>query len=147
MGVLSLRIFFLPLGSRYQNFDKEYVRSMDRKYTGAFKPVISLNTTQIPALFEKRFFQKNRRFSIFRVSPISPTPDVKMHFNSPRQDLKNAYLRSSLSASVLAKLALIASGVGWPPPTGYAPGMVKLDTDRIDSPNTTNEWKISKNKR
>jgi len=58
MGVLSLRIFFLPLGSRYQNFDKEYVRSMDRKYTGAFKPVISLNTTQIPALFENDFFKK-----------------------------------------------------------------------------------------
>ena len=84
MGVLSLRIFFLPLGRRYQNFDKEYVRSMDLKYTGAFKPVISLNRMQIPALFEKRFFPKNRRFSFFGVFPISPTPDVKVHFNSTR---------------------------------------------------------------
>ncbi len=119
---------------------------MDLKYTGAFKPVISLNTTQIPALFEKRFFQKNSRFSIFGVSPISPTPDVNVHFNSSREDLKNAYLRSSPSASVLAKLALIASGVGWLPPTGYAPDRVKLDTDRIYSPSTTNEWKVSKNR-
>ncbi len=84
MGVLSLRIFFLPLGSRCENFDKELVRPMDLKYTGAFKPVISLNRMQMPRLFEKRFFQKNRRFSIFGVSPISPTPDVKVHFNSTR---------------------------------------------------------------
>ncbi len=117
---------------------------MDLKYIGAFKPVIGLNTMQIPQLFEKKFFTKNHRFSFFGVSPISPTPDVKVHFNSTREDLKNAYLRSSPSASVLAKLALIASGVGWPPPTGYAPDRVKLDTDRIYSPNTTNEWKISK---
>ncbi len=99
---------------------------------------------QIPQLFEKRFFQKNRRFSIFGVSPISPTPDVKVHFNSPREDLKNAYLRSSPSAFVLAKLALIASGVGWPPPTGYDPDRVKLDTDRIYSPSTPTERKITK---
>ena len=117
---------------------------MDLKYIGAFKPVIGLNTTQIPQLFEKNFFPKNHRFSIFGVSPISSTPDVKVHFNSTRQGLKNAYLRSSLSASVLAKLALIASGVGWPPPTGYDPDRVKLDTDRIYTPSTTTERKISK---
>jgi len=82
----------------------EFVRGVLAKYTGAFKPVISLNTTQIPALFEKRFFpQKKFRFSIFGVSPISPTPDVKVHFNSSSENLKNAYLRSSPSAPVLAK--------------------------------------------
>ncbi len=117
------------------------------KYIGAFKPLISLNTMQNTARVDRTDFPKNSRFSIFGQSPISPTPDVKVHFSSSREDLKNAYLRSSLSASVLAKLALIASVVGWPPPTGYAPDRVKLDTDRIYSPSTTNEWKISKNKR
>ena len=84
---------------------------------------------QNTARVEKTDFRKNARFSIFRQSPISPTQDVKVHFNSPREDLKNAYLRSSPSASVLAKLALIASGVGWPPPSGYAPDRVKLGAD------------------
>jgi len=88
MGVLSLRIFFLPLGSRYHNFNGEYVRSMDLKYTGASKPVISLNRMQMPPLFEKKFLPKIHRFSIFGVSPISPTPDVKVHFNSTREASK-----------------------------------------------------------
>jgi hypothetical protein len=81
---------------------------------------------QNTARVEKTDFPKNSRFSIFGQSPISPIQDVKVHFNSPREDLKNAYLPSSLSASVLAKLALIASGGGWPPPSGYAPDKVKL---------------------
>ena len=64
---------------------------------------------------KKLIFGKNARFSIFGQSPIPPTQDVKVHFNSSREDLKNAYLRSSLSASVLPKLPLIASGgVGRP---------------------------------
>ena len=89
---------------------------MTLKYTGAFKPVISLNTMQNTARVDKTDFPKNSRFSIFGQSLISPTQDVKIRFNSPREDLKNAYLRSSLSAFVLAKLALIASGgVGRPP--------------------------------
>ena len=144
MGVPPLRIFFLPLGSRYKKFDLDSVRAVDLKYIGAFKPVISLNTMQNTARVEKPDFPKNSRFSIFGQSPISPTQDVKVHFNSPRAYLKNAYLRSSKSASFILNLALIAFWGGWPPPTGYAPGMVELDTDRIDSPSTTNEWKITK---
>ncbi len=71
---------------------------------------------QIPTLFEKKNFPKKWRLTIFGASPISPTPDVKVHFNSSREDLENAYLQSSLSASVLPKLALIAFwGVGRPP--------------------------------
>ncbi len=146
-GGPPVEIFFLPLGSSYKKFELDLVRAVALKYIGAFKPVISLNTMQNTARVEKTVFPKNCRFSIFGQSPISPTQDVKVYFNSSREDLKNAYLRSSLSASVLAKLALIASGGSWSPPTGYAPGMVELDTDRIYSPSTTNEWKISKNKR
>ncbi len=116
MGVLSLRIFFLPLGSSYTKFDLDFVTAVALKYIGAFKPVISLNTMQNTARVEQTDFPKKSRFSIFGQSPISPTQDVKLYFNSSGEDLKNAYLRSSLSASVLAKLALIASGgVGRPP--------------------------------
>ena len=115
-GGPPVEIFFLPLGSSYTKFELDFVRAVALKYIGAFKPVISLNTMQNRARVEQTDFPKNSRFSIFGQSPISPTQDVKVHFNSPREDLKNAYLRSSLSASVLAKLALIAFwGVGRPP--------------------------------
>jgi hypothetical protein len=58
---------------------------------------------QIPAFKKKRILPKKNPFGAFGVSPISPTQDVKVRFNSSREDLKNAYLRSSLSASVLPK--------------------------------------------
>ena len=99
---------------------------------------------QNTARVEKTDFRKNSRFSIVGQSPISPTQDVKVRFNSYRQDLKNAYLRSSPSASVLAKLALIASGGGWSSPIGYAPDKVKLGTDWKDSLRATTERKIKK---
>ena len=88
---------------------------MIAKCNGGLKPVITLNTMQIPALFGKRNFSENVRLTILGPSPISPTPDVKVHFNSPRDDLKNAYLQCLLSASVLPKLTLIAfGGIGHP---------------------------------
>ncbi len=43
---------------------------------------------QNTARVEKPDFPKNSRFSIFGQSPISPTQDVKVHFNSSREDLK-----------------------------------------------------------
>ena len=71
---------------------------------------------QNTACVEKTDFPQKSRLPMFGQSPISPTQAVKVHFNSPREDLKNAYLRSSLSASVRTQLALIAfSGVGRPP--------------------------------
>ena len=91
-----------------------------------------------------RIFQKNRRFSIFGQSPISPTPDVKVHFNSSREDLKNAYLRSSLSASVLTKFEKNTFWGFGHPPTGYTPDNLKFHTDWNYSPSATIEWKISK---
>ncbi len=115
-GGPHLEIFFLPLGSRYQNFVWAFFAAVMSKSNYASEPVITLNTMQNTAFVEKTDFRKKVQISIFGASPISPTPDVKVHFNRPRDGLKNAYLRSSLSTSGFPKLALIAFwGVGRPP--------------------------------
>ena len=106
-GALPLN-FFLPLGSRYQKVIRQFVRTVIAKSTGALKPLITFNTKQNTARLEKTDFPKRYRLATFGASPISPTQDVKVHFDSPREDLKNAYLQSSRSASVPTKLALIA---------------------------------------
>ena len=103
MWVPRFEIFFIPLWSRYEKSELELVRTVIAKCFGDLKPVISLNTMQIPAFLQKTYFSKKNPFGAFGVSPISPTQDVKVRFNSSREDLKNAYLRSSLSASVLPK--------------------------------------------
>ncbi len=108
-GALPLN-FFLPLGSRYQKVIRQFVRTVIAKSTGALKPLITFNTMQNTARLEKTVFPKRYRLATFGASPISPTQDVKAHFDSPRDDLKNAYLRCPLSASVLQKLTLIAFG-------------------------------------
>ncbi len=116
MRVLSLKNFFLPLGCRYQNFLRPFFAAVTAESIGSLKPVISLNTMQNTARVEKADFLKKFPFSIFGQFPISPTQDVKVHFNSPREDLKKAYRRSLPSPSVLPKFALLAFwGVDRPP--------------------------------
>jgi len=88
------------------------------KYNGAFKPVISLNTMQNTVRVEKTDFPENARFSIFGQSPIPPTQDVKVHFNSSREDSKTPISIFAICFG-FPKLPLIASG-GLAAPGGYA---------------------------
>ena len=47
-----LKHFFLPSGSRYQNFPKPLFRRVMVKYAGIFKTVLTSNRIEIPPMFE-----------------------------------------------------------------------------------------------
>ena len=76
MRVLSLKKFFLPLGSRYQNFNSAFFAEVTAESIGALKPVISLNTMQGTARVEKNGFSEKIVGFPFFDSPLFLPPQM-----------------------------------------------------------------------
>jgi len=142
-GTPTLTFFSSP-NEPLSEFLWKFIRAVDQKYMVLSNPFISLNTMQIPARIENTDFPKNCRFSMFGASPISPTQDVKVNFNSARalpQKRLSPIFQICFGSYTISTNCFLAGG---PPLFGYAPDKVKLTACTNYSPSTTIERKITK---